>query len=239
MSERTTDSDRIGLPPAQQRRYLSSIVGVFPSVILRMYCRIRLLIIGPRFLNVIAQYLPSRGDVLEIGCGFGLSALYVSGLRPDLVLHGYDLDRKRVAAAKGAAAVLGRFNTRFEFGDAARLTLERRFDAAYAIDLIHHVPREFVPAFLEAIHERLQPGGHFVIKDVDDSPAYKRWVSWITDRVMVGFDEPIYYWPVKELSAALSKAGFTVQVRSLPDLLPYPHVLYVCERQLPIDPSHG
>ena len=54
---------------------------------------------------------------------------------------------------------------------------------------------------------------------------------------MVGFDEPIYYWPVKELTAALAKAGFTVQVRSLPDLLPYPHVLYVCERPFPSIPG--
>lgn len=230
MSDQTPNGSRVGLPPVHQRQYLSRIVRVFPSLTLRMYCRIRLLIIGPRFLNVIAQYLPERGDVLEIGCGFGLSALYLSGLRPDLVLHGYDLDQKRVATAQGAAEALGRSNARFEVGDAARLTLERGFDAAYAIDLIHHVPKEFVPAFLEAVHARLQPGGRLVIKDVDDSPAYKRWVSWITDRVMVGFDEPIYYWPVNELSAALSKAGFTVQVRVMPDILPYPHVLYVCER---------
>ena len=196
-------------------------------------CRIRLLIIGPRVLNVIARHLPERGDVLEIGCGFGLTGLYLSELRTDLVIRGYDLDQKRVATAGAAAQALGRTNIHFAFGDAAQLTLDRRFDAAYAIDLIHHVPREQVPAFLSLVYDRLQPGGRFVIKDVDNTPAYKRFVSWLTDRVMVGMDEPIYYWPVAELTAALAKVGFTVQSFPMPDILPYPHVLYVCEKQAP------
>jgi cyclopropane fatty-acyl-phospholipid synthase-like methyltransferase len=212
---------------------LSRIVQVFPSLILRMYCRIRLLIIGPRFLKVIARHLPERGDVLEIGCGFGLTGLYLSELRSDLVIRGYDLDQKRVATASAAAQALGRTNVHFAFGDAAQLTLDRRFAAAYAIDLIHHVPREQVPAFLSLVYDRLQPCGRFVIKDVDNTPAYKRFVSWLTDRVMVGMDEPIYYWPVAELTAALEQVGFTVQSFPMPDILPYPHVLYVCEKQGP------
>ncbi len=217
-------------PAAQRREYLRRVVGVFPSLILRTYCRIRLLIMGPRFLDVIGQYLPERGDVLEIGCGFGLSGLYFAGVHPHRVLHGYDLDERRVATAGAAAESLGLTNARFAFGDAARLTLDRRFDGAYAIDIMHHLPREAVPRFLEGIHERLQPGGRFIIKDVDNTPAYKRWVSWITDRVMVGWDEPLYYWPVDELRTALQQAGFSVQVYPMPDILPYPHVLYVCEK---------
>ncbi len=224
----TTDGS--GPTTAQRRQYLSRIVRVFPSLILRTYCRIRLLIIGPRFLNIIAQYLPERGNVLEIGCGFGLSGLYFSGFHHNRVIHGYDLDEKRVETASVAAEALGLTNARFAFGDAAHLTLERLFDAAYAIDIIHHLPREAVPKFLLGIYERLQPGGRFIIKDVDNTPAYKRWVSWVTDRVMVGLDEPIYYWPVEELCAALRNAGFTVYTHPMPDILPYPHVFYVCEK---------
>lgn len=212
----------------QRRQYLSRIVKVYPSLILRQYCRIRLLIIGPRFLNVIGQYLPERGNVLEIGCGFGLSGLYFSGFHPERIIHGYDLNEKRVETANAVAQALELANARFTVGDAARLNLEQKFDAAYAVDIIHHLPREAVPEFLEGIYQCLQPGGRFLIKDVDNTPAYKRWVSWITDRVMTGLDEPIYYWPVGELKAALRKAGFTVYTHPMPDILPYPHVLYIC-----------
>ncbi len=218
------------LPAVPQRQVLRRMVRAFPSPILRMYCRIRLLIMGPRFLDVIGEYLPERGDVLEIGCGFGLSGLYFSRMHPERVIHGYDLDERRVTTARSAAESLGLPNVRFSVGDAAHLTLDRLFDAAYAIDIIHHLPRGAVPRFLQGIHERLQPGGRFIIKDVDHTPAYKRWVSWITDRVMVGWDEPLYYWPVDELRTALQQAGFSVQVYPMPDILPYPHVLYVCEK---------
>ncbi len=215
---------------AQRRQHLKRIIQVFPSLVLRTYCRIRLLIMGPRFLDVIGNYLPERGDVLEIGCGFGLSGLYFSSFHHHRVIHGYDLDEKRVKAADAAAEALGLTNARFAFGDAAHLTLERLFDAAYAIDIIHHLPREAVPKFLESIYERLHLGGRFIIKDVDNTPAYKRWVSWMTDRVMVGLDEPLYYWPVAELCTMLHQAGFTVHTYPMPDILPYPHVLYVCEK---------
>lgn len=213
-----------------RRQHLSRVVRLYPSLILRLYCRIRLLIIGPRFLDVMEQYMPDKGDVLEIGCGFGLSGLYFSGFHPDRIIHGFDLDKKRVETASAVAANLGQANVTFTFGDAADLTLERQFDAAYAIDIIHHLPREAVPEFLKRIYERLQPGGRFIIKDVDNTPAYKRWVSWLTDRVMIGLDEPIYYWPVEELKAALRDAGFTVYMHPMPDILPYPHVLYLCEK---------
>ncbi len=209
---------------------ISRIVNAFPTPALRAYCRIRFLIIGPRFLREIASHLPPQGEVLEIGCGFGLACLFLASTRADLVIHGYDLDTKRIKTAEKAAERLGLPNIRFSVGDAWRLTLTRGFDAAYAIDLIHHVPKESVPQFLRAVHDRLQPGGRFVIKDVDNRPAYKRFVSWLTDRVMVGFDDPVYYWPIAELRAALEEAGFAVEVRPLPDPLPYPHVLYVCER---------
>jgi SAM-dependent methyltransferase len=181
-------------------------------------------------MNIIGQYLPERGDVLEIGCGFGLSALYFSAFHPNRVIHGYDLDKKRVRTAAAAAKDLGQTNTHFTSGDAANLTLERSFDAAYAIDVIHHLPREGLAKFLEGIFDRLQPGGRFIIKDVDNAPAYKRWFSWVTDRAMVGLSEPIYYWSVEELCSALRNAGFTVFVHPMPDILPYPHVFYICEK---------
>ncbi|MFN8574767.1 MAG: class I SAM-dependent methyltransferase [Gemmatimonadaceae bacterium] len=225
-----TDSAALRPAPAPSVGLTSRIINAFPTATQRAYARIRFLIIGPRFLREIARHLPSQGDVLEIGSGFGLTGLFLASTRPDLVIHGYDLDAKRIELAGQAAQRLGLPNIRFSVGDAARLTLTRGFDAAYAIDLIHHVPKAAVPEFLQAVHDRLQPGGCFVIKDVDNRPMYKRFMSWLTDRVMVGFDEPVYYWPTAELRAVLEGAGFTVDVRPLPDLLPYPHVLYVCRR---------
>jgi SAM-dependent methyltransferase len=226
-----TMRDGSGASPPQ-RPTLSRIVHAFPTPLLRAYCRIRLLIIGPRILDVIADALPESGELLDIGSGYGLAALYFADLRRGVSIRGYDFNAARVTTANAAALALGRENVHFAVGDAARLTFDRGFDGAYAIDLIHHVPRAAVGTFLDAVYDRLKPGGCFVVKDVDNVPSYKRFVSWLTDRVMCGFDEEIYYWPVSELRGALEKAGFIVQSKLLPDWLPYPHVLYVCRRPL-------
>jgi predicted RNA methylase len=46
--------------------------------IIRLYCFVRFKIIHLRFLEEIEQYLPNEGDILDLGCGFGLFALYIA-----------------------------------------------------------------------------------------------------------------------------------------------------------------
>lgn len=217
-------------PVPSRHAMVRRIVNAFPSAILRMYCRIRFLIIGPRFLDPIDRYLPEQGDVLDIGAGFGVVALYFSSLHPSRFVHGFELEQRRVDTARAAATALAVPNVQFVQGDAAEMALAEQYDAAYVIDVIHHLPREAVPAFLAKIHAGLKPGGRFLVKEVDNTPAYKRWFSLLTDRVMGGYDVLVYYWPVAELRAALSQAGFRVEVQRMPDLPPYPHVLYSCEK---------
>jgi SAM-dependent methyltransferase len=206
------------------------IVRAYPSFALRTYCRIRFLIVRRKFLDAIDQYLPTKGDVLDIGSGFGTVSLYFGSRRPLRLIRGFELEPHRVETARAAAAALGLSNVRFVQGDAAAGALDGEFDSAYAIDIIHHLPREAVPLLLRRIHACLRSGGRFLIKDVDSSPFYKRWFSLLTDRVMGGFSEAVYYWPTEELRAALEGAGFTVFTHPMPDVLPYPHVLYVCEK---------
>jgi hypothetical protein len=39
----------------------------------------------------------------------------------------------------------------------------------------------------------------------------------------------VYYWSAAALTGALTEAGFEVRRHLMVDLLPYPHVLYVCQ----------
>lgn len=220
------------LAPVRSRHQdlVRRIVKAYPSFALRTYCRIRFLIVRRKFLDAIDQYLPERGDVLDVGSGYGTVSLYFGSRRPMRLVQGCELEPRRVETARGAAAALGLGNVRFVQGDATAVALDGEFDAAYAIDIIHHLPREAVPTLLRRIHACLRSGGRLLIKDVDSSPFYKRWFSLLTDRVMGGFGEAVYYWPTAELRAALEGAGFTVFAHPMPDVLPYPHVLYVCEK---------
>jgi hypothetical protein len=56
----------------------------------------------------------------------------------------------------------------------------------------------------------------------------KRWFTWWLDRAMAP-TTPVYYWSAAALTGALTEAGFEVRRHLMVDLLPYPHVLYVCQ----------
>jgi hypothetical protein len=85
-----------------------------------------------------------------------------------------------------------------------------------------------VPPLLRALRASLPRGGRLLVKDVDTHPVVKRWFTWILDRAMAP-RTPVRYWSADELGAALGDAGFTVHRHLMVDVLPYPHVLYVCE----------
>jgi hypothetical protein len=69
-----------------------------------------------------------------------------------------------------------------------------------------------------------------VIKDVDRTPAYKRWFTLALDKIMDPAT-PVHYWEAGELTALLSDIGFGVRRHLMVDILPYPHVLYICRRE--------
>lgn len=223
--------DLMSAPARQsQRELLVRIIQSYKNSIVRAYCRVRFVIIRQDFLNEVGQYLPQRGKVLDIGCGFGLFALYFAGTAPGRRLFGYDLNQKRIAMARLAARTAGVPNARFEYGDAVELALESDYDAIYALDLLHHLAPERVPNFIAGLHRALRPGGLLLVKDVDRTPAYKRWFTLALDRMMVGFREPVRYWSRAEMREMLQRVGFRVYSHTMRDVLPYPHMLYVCHK---------
>jgi 2-polyprenyl-3-methyl-5-hydroxy-6-metoxy-1,4-benzoquinol methylase len=211
-----------------QRKLLTGIIRSYKAWLVRNYCRIRFLIIRQDFLNEVGQYLPTQGRVLDIGCGFGLFSLYFAGSCAGRQLQGYDLNAKRIAMARLAARTNGIRNVRVDPGDALALSLESDYDAIYALDLLHHLPQERVPGFVQGLYRVLRPGGVLIVKDVDNRPWHKRWFTLALDRLMVGLKEPVRYWPRAELRALLQATGFRVYSHTMRDILPYPHMLYVC-----------
>ncbi len=206
-----------------------SIVAAYDDPVVRAYCRVRFGILRQRFLDEIGQYLPDEGPVLDIGCGFGLFSLYYAATGPRRFVRGLDVNPRRIALARRAAAKLGLDNVAYEEADARDFKGDGEVAAAYMLDIVHHVPPSAVPALLAALHRCLPVGGVLVLKDVDTRPAPKRWFTWILDKLMAP-TTPVHYWSAEGLTSALHTTGFRVRRHLMVDLLPYAHVLYVCER---------
>ena len=206
------------------------IVRAYDDPIVRAYCWGRFAILRQRFLDEIGQYLPANGVVIDIGCGFGLFSLYYAATAPSRLVRGVDFNRRRIALARRAAARLGIDNVVYEEGDARDFKGDAEVSAAYMLDIVHHVLPSAVPELLRQLHRAVAPGGMLLVKDVDTRPAPKRWFTWALDKAMDP-RAPVRYWSGDELGGALDHAGFTVRRHLMVDVLPYPHVLYVCTRR--------
>ena len=207
---------------------IRSVIRAYDDPWVRAYCWVRFGILRQRFLDEIGQYLPASGPILDIGCGFGLFSLYYAATGRGRVLRGLDLDGRRIAMARRAATRLGLDNAIYEQGDARNFKGDGEVGAAYMLDIVHHIPPASVLPLLQALRRHLPIGGMLLVKDVDTHPAPKRWFTWLLDRAIAP-RAPVRYWSAEELTAALETARFRVRRHVMVDVLPYPHVLYVCE----------
>ena len=207
-----------------------NVIRAYEDRIVRGYCWGRFWILRQRFLVEIGQYLPERGRVLDLGCGFGLFSLYYASIHPGLRLEGFDRNPRRIAMARAAALKLGLGNVRYEVGDVTDFKGGETFDAAYMLDIVHHIPENAVRPLLDQVARILPAGGRLLIKDVDRRPFYKRWFTHALDKVMDP-GTPVRYWNADDLARLLEEVGFGVHRHLMVDILPYPHILYVCERR--------
>jgi SAM-dependent methyltransferase len=206
------------------------IVGAYDDPIVRAYCTIRFMILRQRFLFEIGQYLPASGQLLDLGCGFGLFSLYFAMRHPAIHIRGFDLNERRVEAARRAAAVLGLVNVQFQVADAAVFRFTEPISAAYMLDLIHHIPATSVRPLLETIAANLTPGGRLLLKDIEPSSSFKLAFTWLLDKLM-DYKAPVRYWAPQEVQPLLESLGFTVYQHRMIDYLPYPHILYIATRR--------
>ena len=208
--------------PAVVRR----IVRAYDDPLVRAYSVARFMILRQRFLFEIGQYLPPTGRVLDVGCGFGLFALYFAIRHPAIRVLGFDLNEYRVELARRAAAKLGVQNAEFHVGDASALPLNNQISAAYMLDLIHHIPMASVRPLMTTIAAHLSPGGRLLVKDVESARSPKLAFTWLLDKIM-DFRAPVRYWAPEEVQPLLESLGFEVFQHRMIDYLPYPHILYI------------
>ena len=136
---------------------------------------------------------------LDVGCGPGLFAARLSGRVASL--HGVDVSEAMVARAR--EAVVG---ADFRVSEARRLPYEDgRFDLAFAVCVLHHVPSVDRPSLLGEMRRVTRPGGLVVVFEHNPlNPLTRRVVRSCT------LDENVTLLRRKQVEAALGAAGLDV-----------------------------
>jgi cyclopropane fatty-acyl-phospholipid synthase-like methyltransferase len=174
------------------------------------------------------EYSAFHGRVLGIGSGHGLLARWVAELNADVTVDGYDVDAERVAVAKTTESRAPR--VRIHLGDVRALDADASFDAASAVDVVHHIPLEDHPALFASLARALRPGGTLLIKEISPHPGWKHRFNQAHDHVVSG--QETHAREPAELAAAVEQAGFTVErLYSVGSpLSPYPHFILRARR---------
>lgn len=209
---------------------MKEIIGNYSSLIIKAYSFVRFTIIKPDLLDQISDLMPHEGDFLDLGCGFGLFPIYYGLKNRGRHITGIDKNENRITEARAVAEKFNLNNLKFINKDLMDGLFSGTYDVIYTFDLLHHIPNKVSENLMKRIYNSLKKGGTLIIKDVTVEPRWKYWFTYILDKIITK-NEELYYQHHNEVALFLTDLGFKVEVQRISDILPYPHVLFVCEKQ--------
>lgn len=105
-------------------------------------------------------------EIIEIGCGNGVQALYINAKYFPLRITGIDINKANIEIANGERDRSNLHNVQFFVDDAQNLTQvpSNSVDVLLNIESAFHYPDK--PAFLKEVNRILKPGGQYLIADI-------------------------------------------------------------------------
>jgi 2-polyprenyl-3-methyl-5-hydroxy-6-metoxy-1,4-benzoquinol methylase len=187
-------------------------------------------------LTAVERATPTRGRVLEIGCGHGLLSLYLALSAHDRRVLGVDIDRDKIALARQAAARLRPDEAHVSFVpvDPGELP-QGPFDAIVVCDVLYLLGTRGRTALLDAAADQLGPGGVLVIKETARTPRWKDTVNLVQERLAtrvlrITEGDALDFVEPRRLVEQLQGRGLTVEQRRVDRGYPHAHVLLTARR---------
>ena len=159
-----------------------------------------LYVYGAKALDLIDGLVPSKGRVLDVGCGDGTVARRFSAES----VTGFDISPRCAALAceVGLNALVADARGSFPFQPEA-------FDTVYCVDVLHHLEQAWEGVFAQ-VDAVLKPGGTLAIVEPDARNLFVRWTQAPGSPIRVApyYNEPAIH--PDELTPHLERLGYTV-----------------------------
>ena len=201
--------------PAQTRRAVSRLYRFQgPYVSQFSYWKMRT---DPLFCAV-EKAAPARGEILDLGCGYGLAAHWLTLFTPERRVHGVDFDADKIRVAQVAARANPQAS--FEQRDILEWPEYPACDCALLCDVLHYFPRKLKAEMLRKVFQSLRPGGSLIIRDAmaeekSGHRAVARAEKWAVRLGLNRTRHGLHFEDEKTHRALLREAGFgTVEVRN-------------------------
>ncbi len=178
---------------------------------------------------LIEQYIPQRGTIIDVGCGYGMLA-HLLAQKPERTVIGIDASPKRITIAQYSAR--GKQNLYFEHMKVQDLHLEA-YDAIVMSDFLHHIPFHDQETLIQQAKQKLKPDGILIIQDIDKRPTWKYLIAAGLDTLLNWFPY-LYYRKKTNFKHLLERNGFDVLTVNADRGLPLPDVLFICTKSLEV-----
>jgi len=191
----------------------------------RLFARFKILL-DPMFPR-LASFLDSPHHMIDIGCGYGVPAVWLLSLFPEAKVYGLDPDRRRVTIAarafgdRGSAAV----------GKAPDLpaACPDRVDTALMLDMIHLISDDELRLTLQRLYDKIVPEGKLILRTTVPSRKHVPWLRRIEEWRLKALHLTSYFRSSEEVTVLLSKAGFMVELKE-PTALDREETWFICRR---------
>jgi SAM-dependent methyltransferase len=191
----------------------------------RLFARFKMRL-DPMFPR-LASFLPSPRYILDIGCGFGVPAVWLLCLFPQAKVFGFDPDCRRVAIANRAFGERGSA----EVGKAPDLPAASpdQVDTALMLDMIHLISDDKLRLTLQQLYERIVPEGRLILRATVPSRKRVPWLRRIEACRLKALSLTSHFRSSEEVTTLLSEAGFMVELEE-PTAFDREETWFICRR---------
>jgi SAM-dependent methyltransferase len=134
-----------------------------------------------RFLD---ETVPREGNILDLGCGYGMAAHWLTQCSPNHTVIGWDNDARKIRVAQATAR--NHPKLRFESHNLLDEPGYPPCDCVLLLDVLHYFPRELKAEVLRKAFQALRPGGRLVLRDAARVPTRghrlveqaEKWAVW-------------------------------------------------------------
>ena len=161
LAEMNSRRPKIANPtPAQTRRAVSRLYRFQgPYVSQFAYWKMKT---DPLF-RAVEKAAPARGEILDLGCGYGLVAHWLTLFTPERRVRGVDFDADKIRVAQVTARANAQVS--FERRDILEWPEFPACDCVLLCDVLHYFPHELKAEVLRKMFAALRPGGCLIIRD--------------------------------------------------------------------------
>lgn len=149
---------------------------LYKGPILEWYLRIKIRL--EKNYKSFHMHLPSKGLILDLGCGYGFLCYMLQYLSNERTIIGVDYDEEKIETATSNYLITNRLQ--FHCADVTTFVLEK-YDGIVISDVLHYLLPDAQEGLLRRCFEALNPGGKLIIRDGNTDLNERHWGTKLTE----------------------------------------------------------